>query len=91
MADPRDDVIGRVLQTARKTFAAQTGDDDLWSFTIDAVIFLTEWLGLSEPHLAHNFLLAMARRAAATTRPQMDEANHVLVATRKAPDAGIGL
>lgn len=69
------------LDAACKAHRAETGQDSLWPFTVDAVIYLVEWLGLSEPKLSHDFLHALADHAGATTREQRDASEARVVVT----------
>jgi hypothetical protein len=75
--------LQRLLLEACKKHRAETGGD-MWGFTIDAIIYLAEWVGLSQPVLARDFLIALSERAAAVTRDQTEAADHKIIASQLA-------
>jgi|GEM_PF-5067889 len=62
------------LDRACRGHTNETGDD-MWGFTVDAVIYLSQWLGLSQPELAREFFLALADQVIAPNSPELGIAN----------------
>ncbi|TMJ04314.1 MAG: hypothetical protein E6G97_07365 [Alphaproteobacteria bacterium] len=76
--------LQRTLDAAVKAHKAETGQGDHWHFTIDAVIYLVEWMALACPGETREFLAALGERATALTREELDRADTEIIRTQSA-------
>lgn len=73
------DETGPVLSAALKSYQRAAGGD-IHGFTVRAVLYLTEWIGLSAPAEAREFLRALAELAGENNNPVLAAARRGTVA-----------
>lgn len=74
-------IIGPLLERASRSYSAE-GSSDMWGFTLDAMVYLSQWLSLAQPELTRDFFLALAELAVAQNEPELCIANAKVIGTQ---------
>lgn len=72
------------LTQALKDYQASTGDTSCWPFTIDAIVYLSEWLSQANPEATRPLLEAIALRGTDNEFHAIVERTNVILAARAA-------
>jgi len=61
-SEVRVETLRAQIVQALNGYNAATGDTSCWPFTVDAIVFLSEWLSRANPVATRAFLEAIAQR-----------------------------